>query len=141
MRNNEGRHSFAASKSISKRSESISKRYQDLNEFLQKNFEKPDFRLKGISSGNFQVSIVFYSTKPENSSPYSRIANEEEDDTKSVCPSNSDFPPIENPVYQNQLRFLTILDENFEIDMVSLHNEFMLAKNINKRKYFQCTFA
>ena len=86
------------------------------------------------------MSFVFYSTKPESSSPYDRIANEEEDDTKSVCP-NSDFPPIENPVYQNQFRFLTILDENFEIDMVSLHNEFMLAKNINKRKYFQCTFA
>ena len=78
LRNNEGRHSFAGSKSISKRSESISKRYQDLNEFLQKNFEKPDLRLKGISSGNFQVSIAFYSTKPEISSPYSRIANEEE---------------------------------------------------------------
>ena len=90
---------------------------------------------------NPKISSVFYSTKPESSSPYDRIANEEEDDTKSVCPSNSDFPPIENPVYQNQLRFLTILDENFEIDMVSLHNEFMLAKNINKRKYFQCTFA
>ena len=87
------------------------------------------------------MSFVFYSTKPESSSPYDRIANEEEDDTKSVCPSNSDFPPIENPVYQNQLRFLTILDENFEIDMVSLYNEFMLAKNRNKRKYFQCTFA
>ena len=55
--------------------------------------------------------------------------------------SISDFPPIENPVYQNQLRVLNVLDENFEIDMISLYNEFMLAKNKNKRKYFQNTFA
>ena len=54
-----------------------------------------------------------------------------------MSPSISDFPPIENPVYQNQLRVLNVLDENFEIDMVSLYNEFMLAKNRNKRKYFQ----
>ena len=138
MRNNEGRHSFAGSKSISKRSESISKRYQDLNEFLQKNFEKPDLRLKGISSGNFQVSIVFYSTKPEISSPYSRIANEEEEDTTSVCPSVSDFPPIETPDYPNQLR---VLNESFEIDMVSLYNEFVFVKNRDNSKYYQSTFA
>ena len=43
----------------------------------------------------------------------SRTANEEEDDSKSICPSDSDFPPIENPVFQNQLRVLTALDENF----------------------------
>ena len=29
------------------------------------------------------------------------------------------------------------MDERFEVDMVSLYNEFMLAKNRNKRKYFQ----
>ena len=45
LRINEGRHSFAGF-------ESISKRDQDFNEFLQKNFEKPDLRLKGVSSGN-----------------------------------------------------------------------------------------
>ena len=39
---NEGRHSFVGS-------ESISKRDQDLNDFLQKNFEKPiDLKLKGV---------------------------------------------------------------------------------------------
>ena len=49
LRINEGRHSFA-------RSESISKRDQDLNDFLQKNFEKPtDLKLKVVSSGNSQV--------------------------------------------------------------------------------------
>ena len=127
---NEGRHSFAGF-------ESISKRDQDLNDFLQKNFQKPtNLKLKGVSSDKSQVSIVFYSTKPETSSPYGRTANEEEENTRSVCPSD-DFPPIENPVYQNQLRVLNALDESFEIDMVS----FMLAKNRNKRKYFQGNFA
>ena len=51
LRINKGRHSFAGS-------ESISKRDQDLNEFLQKNLEKPiDLKLKGVSSNNSQVSM------------------------------------------------------------------------------------
>ena len=132
---NEGRHSFAGS-------ESISKRDQDLNEFLQKNFEKStDLKLKGVSSDKSQISSIYYSTKPEVSSPYSRIASEEENDSKSVCPSDFDFPPIETPNYVKQLRVLIVLDENYEIDMVSLYNEFMLSKNRNKRKYFQNNFA
>ena len=132
---NEGRHSFVGS-------ESISKRDQDLNDFLQKNFEKStDLKLKSVSSDKSQISSVYYSTKPEASSQYSRAANEEEDDSKSVCPSNSNFPPIENPAYQDQLRVLNVLNESFEIDMVSLYNEFMLTKNRNKRKYFQNNFA
>ena len=135
MRINEGRHSFVGS-------ESISKRDQDLNDFLQKNFEKSaDLKLKSVSSDKSQISSVYYSTKHEASSPYSKTTNEEEDDTKSICPSDFDFLPIENPVFQNQLRVLNILDESFEIDMVSLYNEFMLAKNRNKRKYFQNNFA
>ena len=36
---------------------------------------------------------------------------------------------------------MTFLNENFEIDMVSLYNEFMLPKNRNKRKYSQNNFA
>ena len=44
LRINDGRHSFAGS-------ESILKRDQDLNEFLQKNFEKStDLKLKGVSN-------------------------------------------------------------------------------------------
>ena len=135
LRINEGRHSFAGSKSISKRD-------QDLNDILQKNCEKPtDLKLKGVSSDKSQINFVFYYAKLEPSSPYDRTTNEEEEDTRSVSLSISDFPPIENPVYQNQLRVLNVLDENFEIDMISLYNEFMLAKNKNKRKYFQNTFA
>ena len=64
LRINEGRHSFAGS-------ESISKRDQDLNEFLKKNLEKPaSLKLKGVS--NDKVSSVYYSTKPEPSSPYNK---------------------------------------------------------------------
>ena len=107
LRINKGRHSFAES-------ESISKRDQDLNDFLQKNFEKSaNLKLKCVSSDKSQISSIYYSTKPETSSPYSRTANEEEDDSKSVCPSDSNFPPIENLALQNQLSVLTALDENF----------------------------
>jgi len=108
---------------------------------LQKNFEKFDLRLKGVSSGNSQVSTVFYSTKPETSSPYGRTANEEKDDTRFVSPFGYDFPPIENLAFQSQLRVLNVLNESFEIDMVSLFNEFIYAKNRDKRKYYQSTFT
>ena len=51
---------------------------------MKKNLEKPsDLKLKGISSDKSQIISVYYSTKPETSSPFSGIANEEEDDTKS----------------------------------------------------------
>ena len=88
-----------------------------------------------------QVSSVYYSTKPEASSPYSKTASEEEDESKSICPSDFDFPPIDNFDYVKQLRVLTVLNENFEVDLVPLYNEFMLSKNQNKRKYFQDNFA
>ena len=134
LRINKGRHSFAGS-------ETVSKRDQDLNDFLQKNFEKLDLRLKGVSSGNSQVSTAFYSTKPEPSSPYSRTTIKEEERTKSVSPSFFDFQNDEAPIFPNQLRVLNVLDESFEIDMVSLDNEFISAKNKDKRKYYQSTFA
>ena len=51
------------------------------------------------------------------------------------------FSPIETPDYVKELRVLTVLGENFDIDMVSLYNEFMIPKNWNKRKYFQNNFA
>ena len=136
LRINEGRHSFAGS-------ENISKRDQDLNEFSQKSLKKPTgLRLKGVSSGNSQVSTPFYSTKAESSSPHGNVAIDDEEDFVFVTPLDFDFPPIENPpVYQNQLRVLTILNDDFEIDWDSLYNEFMLSKNRPKRKYFQNNFA
>ena len=98
-------------------------------------------KLKGVSSGNSQVSTVFYSTKPDPSSPYSKTANEEEEETKFVSPYASDFQIVETPVFQSQLRVLNAFDKNFEIDMVYLFNEFISSKNGDKRKYYQSTFA
>ena len=100
-------------------------------------------KLKGISDD--KVSNVYYSTKQETSSPYSKPASEEEDDGKSVCPSacpsNGDFPPIDAFGYIKQLRVLTVLNEDFKVDMVPLYDEFILSKNRIKRKYFQDNFA
>ena len=94
MRINEGRHSFAGS-------ESISKRDQDPNEFFPKSFEKPtNLKLKGVSSDKSQVSTILYSTKLATSSPYGRTANEEEDYTRSVSPSVSDFPLLKPLIIQ-----------------------------------------
>ena len=134
---NKGIHSFAGF-------ESISKRDQDLNDFLQKNLEKPaDLKLKGVSSNKSQVSTAFYSTKPEPSSPYSRTTIEEEEEVKPpVSPSFSDFQTnVETPVFESQLKVLNVLDENFETDMVAFYNEFIFAKNKDKREYYQSTFA
>ena len=102
---------------------------------MKRNLEKPiDLKLKGVS--NDKVSTVYHSTKPETSSPYSKPASEEEDDGKFVCPSDSDFPPIDNTDYVKQLRVLTVLNENFEVNLIPLYDEFMLSKKKTKRKYF-----
>ena len=102
--------------------------------------KKPtDLKLKGVS--NDKVSSVYYSTKPEASSLYNKPASEEEDDGKSVFPSNSDFPPIDNSNYVKQLGVLTVLNTNFEVDLVPLYDEFILSKNRTKRKHFQDNFA
>ena len=60
---------------------------------------------------------------------------------KSVCPSDSKFPPIDNFDYVKQLRVLIVLNENFKVDLTPLYDEFMLSKNRTKRKYFQDNFA
>ena len=56
------------------------------------------------------------------------------DNGKSINPN---FTPIDNFNYVNQLRVLTVSNDNFEVDLVPLYDEFMLSKNQNKRKYFQ----
>ena len=95
-------------------------------------------KLKGVSSGNSQVSTPFYSTKAESSSPYGKTATEDEEEVIPVSPSFSYFQTtIETLIFESQLRVLNVLNESFEIDMVSLYNEFMLAKNRDKRKYYQ----
>ena len=60
------------------------------------------------------------------------------DNDKTIDPS---FTPIDNFNYANQLRVLTVSNENFEVDLVPLYDEFMLSKNRIKRKYFQDNFA
>ena len=95
---------------------------------MKKNFKKPtDLKLKGIS--NDKVSSIYYSNKQEASSPYSKPASEEEDDGKSVCPSvcpsDGDFPPIDDSDYIKQLRVLTVLNENFEVNLIPLYDEFL----------------
>ena len=83
---------------------------------MKSNLEKhADLKLKGVP--NDKVSSVYYSTKPETSSSYSKPTSEEEDDGKSVCPTDSDFPPIDNSDYVKQLRVLTVLNENFEVNL------------------------
>ena len=114
--------------------EDISKRDQDLNEFLQKNFEKPILKLKGVSSNNSQVSISFYSTKTKPPSTHSKHVIEEKEETKSGSSTASDF---QTPIINSQLR---VLNKSFEVDMVALFNEFKSAKNKDKRKTFQTTF-
>ena len=57
-------------------------------------------------------------------------------------PSFSDFQTnVKAPSFESQLRVLNVLNESFEIDMVSLYNGFISAKNRDKRKYYQSTFA
>ena len=54
---------------------------------------------------------------------------------------NSNFSPIDNFDNVKQLRVLTVLNEDFKVDLVPLYDEFMLSKNRVKRKYFQDNFA
>ena len=59
-----------------------------------------------------------------------------------MSPSFSNFQKnVEAPIFESQLRVLNVLNETFEIDMVSLYNEFISAKNRDKRKYYQSTFT
>ncbi|KAL4645013.1 hypothetical protein ACB092_02G205600 [Castanea dentata] len=132
LRIKEGRKSFVGS-------ESVVKRNADVDEFLKKNFEPLDLKLKGVASNNSQVSNTYYSTKPE-------YDQEEEEDAKSEAPSGSDFPPIEPPPPFKHLRVINLMDMDvetpaFQIDMVALSNEFFSKANRDKRKYYQSTFA
>ena len=95
----------------------------------------------GMTTVSLYDGPIYFNCYPEPSFPYSRPASEEEDDGKSICLSDFDFPPIDNSDYVKQIRVLTVLNKNFEVDLVPLYNEFMLSKNRNKRKYFQDNFA
>ena len=62
----------------------------------------------------------------EASCLYRKTTRKERDDGKSVDPN---FSPIDNFDYVNQLRVLTVLNKNFEIDLVPLYDKFILPKN------------
>ena len=75
------------------------------------------------SRTNIYIYIyVYFNYYSEASSPYSKIACKEEGDGKSV---DSDFSPIDDSDYIKQLRVLTILNENFEVDLIPLYDEFL----------------
>ncbi|KAL4616185.1 hypothetical protein ACB092_07G180400 [Castanea dentata] len=130
LRINEGRKSFVGS-------ESVVKRNADVDEFLKKNFEPLDLKLKGVGSNNSQVSNTYYSTKPDFLPKYDQ---EEEEDAKSETPSGSDFPPIETPPPFKHLCVINLMDMDvetpaFQIDMVALSNEFFSKANRDKRNH------
>ena len=78
---------------------------------------------------------VYFNHYSEASCPYSKITSKEEDGGKSV---DSNFSLIDNV---KQLRVLTVLNEDFKVDLIPLYDEFMLSKNRIKSKYFQDNFA
>jgi len=123
-------------------SEDISKRDQDLSDFLQKNFEKPDLKLKGVASDNSQISTAYYSTKTKHPSKHGKHVIEEEEETEAESSTASNFQAstalnFQTPIIHSQLR---VINKAFVIDMVALFNEFKSAKNKEKRKSYHATF-
>ena len=95
------------------------------------NFKDNIFGIVNVSLYDDPVYFSYYS---KASSPYSQTASKEEGYGKSV---DSDFSPIDDSDYIKQLRVLTVLNENFEVDLIPFYDEFMLSKNRIKKKYFQ----
>ena len=106
-----------------------------LSDTRSKNFKDDIFGKVNVSLNDVPVYFSYYF---EASSPYSKIASKEEGDDKSV---DSDFSPIDNYDYVKQLRLLTVLNENFKVNLIPLYDVFMLSKNKTKRKYFQDNFV
>ena len=89
-----------------------------LHDARSKNFKDNIFGMVNVSLNDDPVYL-----KPEAPS--------------SVCPSNFDFPLIDNPDYVKQLRVLTVLNENFKVDlflytMSSCFQKTELKENISK---------
>ena len=113
----------------------MKRRDQDLNEYLENNYEKPDLKLKGVVSDNSQVSTAYYSTKMKHPSKHGKCPiNEEDEETESGSPTASDFQTL---IIHGQPR---ILNKAFEIDMIALFDKFKFAKNKDKRKSYHATF-
>ena len=105
-----------------------------LHDAKSRNFENNIYCMANVSLNDH----VYFNHYSETSSPYNKPASKEEDDGKSV---DSNFSTIDNFDHVKQLRVLTVLNENFEVDLVPLYDEFMLSKNRIKQKYFQDNFA
>ena len=102
--------------------------------YISKNFKNNISSIADVSL-NDHACFNHYS---EASGLYRKTTRKEKDNDKPIDPN---FSPINNFDYVNQLRVLTVPNENFEVDPVPLYDEFMLSKNQIKRKYFQNNFA
>ena len=91
-----------------------------LHEIKSKNFKNNILPMANVSL-NDHACFNHYS----NASCLYRKTTKERDNDKSVDPN---FTPINNFNCVNQLRVLTVSNENFEVDLVPLYDEFMLSK-------------
>ena len=87
-----------------------------LHDAKSRNFENNISCMANVSL-NDHVYFIHYS---ETSSPYNKPASKEVDDGKSV---DSNFSPIDNFDYVKQLRVLTVLNEDFKVDLIPLYDE------------------
>ena len=92
-----------------------------LHDTKSKNFKNNILSMADVSLNDY-ACFNHYS----NASCLYRKTTKERDNDKSVDPN---FTPIDNFNFDNQLRVLTISNENFEVDLVPLYDEFMLSKN------------
>ena len=104
-----------------------------LHDTKSKNFKNNILSMADVSLNDY-ACFNHYS----NASCLYRKTTKERDNDKFVDPN---FTPINNFNCVNQLRVLTVSNENFEVDLVPLYDDFMLSKNQMKRKYFQANFA
>ena len=88
-----------------------------LHDAKTKNFKNNISCMTNVSL-NDHICFNHYS---EASCPYSKIASKKEEDGKSI---DSNFSLIDNV---KKLRVLTVLNEDFEVDLVPLYDEFMLS--------------
>ena len=97
-----------------------------------------EFSTNLLISGNSSFKIALAGTVSESVCSSETISFSFFEIVQGVLPN---FTPINNFNYVNQLRVLTVSNENFEVDLVPSYDEYMLSKNQIKRIYFQDNFA
>ena len=90
-----------------------------LHDARSKNFKNNISCMANVSLNDH----VYFNHYSEASCPSSKIASKKENGGNSV---DSNFPLIDNV---KQLRVLTVLNEDFKVDLIPLYDEFMLSKN------------